>query len=68
MALPWQDQETDRPAWRRNKKASCGVSRIRWMPWWAWSITSARVGTVRLASSTALRLDHKPSTGLSSGA
>jgi hypothetical protein len=38
------------------------------MPWWAWSITSARVGTVRLASSTALRLDHKPSTGLSSGA
>jgi hypothetical protein len=32
MALPWQDQETDRPAWRRNEKASCGVSRIRWMP------------------------------------
>ncbi len=30
--------------------------------------TSARVGVVRLASSTALRLDHKPSTGLSYGA
>ena len=32
------------------------------------SITSARVGPQRLASSTALRLDHKPSTGFSSGA
>ena len=34
----------------------------------AWAMTSAGVGEVRLASSTALRLDHRPSTGLSSGA
>jgi hypothetical protein len=27
-----------------------------------------QVGLVRLASSTALRLDHRPSTGFSSGA
>ena len=32
------------------------------MPRWAWSITSPSVGVLRLASSTALRLDHKPST------
>jgi hypothetical protein len=34
----------------------------------AWSITSARVGPQRLASWTALRLDHRPSTGFNSGA
>jgi SRSO17 transposase len=38
------------------------------MPRWAWASTSPRVGPVRLASSTALRLDHSPSTGLRSGA
>jgi hypothetical protein len=34
------------------------VRRTRSTPRWAWSITSARVGLVRLANSTALRLDH----------
>jgi hypothetical protein len=42
MALPWQDQETDWPAWRRNEKASSGGSRIRWMPWWATLAGSGR--------------------------
>jgi hypothetical protein len=31
-------------------------------------MTTARVGAVRLASSTAFGLDHKPSAGSSSGA
>jgi hypothetical protein len=30
-------------------------------------ITSARVGLARLASSTALRLEHRPSVGFNSG-
>jgi hypothetical protein len=37
---------------------------------WAWSITSARVGVARLASSTALRLDQQatlPITRLAQG-
>jgi hypothetical protein len=37
------------------------------MPRWACWMTSAMVGLQRLANSTALRLDHKPSTGLRSG-
>ena len=39
------------------------------MPRWAWAITPASVGEVRLASSPPLplRLAHNPSTGFSSG-
>jgi hypothetical protein len=44
------------------------VVRIRWMLRWAWASASPRVGPQRLASSTALRLDHSPSTGSRSGA
>src|SRR5829696_8072252 len=40
----------------------------RWMPWVVASATSARVVVGRLANSKSLRLAHRPSTGLSSGA
>jgi hypothetical protein len=43
---------TSRPAAESDGFAGC--------PRWPWVITSPRVGPVRLASSTALRLDHTP--------
>jgi hypothetical protein len=66
--LPWQDQETDRPAWRRNEKASCGGSRIRWMPPGGLvdHLGQGRDGEV--GQLPGLEAGPKPSTGVSSGA
>jgi hypothetical protein len=67
-------QVTDRPAWRGNEEARCegaadpvdaAVGRLDHL---AGSITWAKVGNVRLTSSTAVRLDRRPSTASSSGA
>jgi hypothetical protein len=38
------------------------------MPWLGWPDHLVQVGVTRLARSTALGLDHRPSIGLSSGA
>jgi hypothetical protein len=68
MALPWQDQETDRPAWRRNEKASCGGSRIRGCPLVGLvdHLGQGRDGEV--GQLPGLEAGPKPSTGVSSGA